>query len=323
MTHQSVRLDELRRALGPLPPAAVARIGQRIAQVLQERARADGDLGGHRVHIDEGGQVHLEDGPRIVDPRMRSPERGLEGAASAVDDLWALGVLLADAALGQAAHLSSDGTLLFDRALFPQRFVDALAVLVAPVGARVTRSAAAARIFFELEPRLGDGQAMLRDAVRRFRSTPLAAAGVLPGPTTLFDGTMPAPDDVQRMPDPPTIRIVDADVPLAPGLEPLRDTVDLEASSIEPKTLEMGRDAVLSVEELRCLAVVAEQAVGRRSGPVPSPPSASRARAVHAGDPVDEVVRSGSAVRTTWMIGAIVAVAVLVGLAFVAGMSLD
>lgn len=344
-------LDELCRAAGPLGPAAVCRVGQRVARHLQELGRADGALGPARVRIDEDGEVTLAPapGPGDGEQRFRSPERGAGGAATVADDLWALGLLLSDAAEGHPAPLSPEGAVVLDRARFPQRFVDALTVLVAPAGARLTNPGAAARIFFELEPRLGDGRAMLQHAVRRLRVSANAAPGAS-APATIFDGEMPGPLEPPRAPspaapapaatiDPPTIRDATADLPPSLGdLKPLRDTFDLDAAAVLPRTVEMGDSGKLPVEELRRVAALAEEAAARQRGGMPqssaepgepSSPGAGSAGPVAVEQPEgededldDAAAAFGMRSRTKMVIAAAVGAVVVVGLAFLVGMAL-
>lgn len=343
--HRPFGLDELCRAGGPLGPAAVCRIGQRVARHLQELGRADGAVGPARVRIDDDGEVTLARAPGAGDgePRFVSPERGASGTATIADDLWALGLLLAEAAQGGPVALSPEGSVTLDRARFPQRFVDALTVLVAPAGARLTNPAAAARIFFELEPRLGDGRAMLQDAVRRLRVAANAVTGA-PAPATIFDGEMPGPLEPPRAPlpttiDPPTLPIAPGDVPPSPGdLKPLRDTFDLDAAAALPRTVEMGDSGKLPVEELRRVAALADEAVARQRGgmavtsrerdevPASGAGSSGPVAKVHqeGGDEeLDDVVAAfGMRSRTKMAIALVAGAVVVAGLAFLVGMAL-
>jgi hypothetical protein len=92
--------------------------------------------------------------------RYLSPERRAGGARSAQDDLYALGVILLEAALGEPFELSGpDGTLdprVLD-GLIPDRLIDALAALLAPIDRRIQTADAVVRIFSGLEGALGDG----------------------------------------------------------------------------------------------------------------------------------------------------------------------
>jgi hypothetical protein len=230
----ALRLDVVCRAVGPLSLGAVARIGRQIAEQLLELheglGAVHGALSPARIVVKSTGDVELVDFGRARpdDPRFLSPERqASDGVPTASDDLWALGVLLADCALGAAFDVEKPIPALIGQ--LPERFTDALAVLVAPANARLTRAAAAVRIFSELEKRFlatrsDDGQAALRAAVE----TALAARRELP------------------------------------------DTIpDVAAVVVEPKTVELGRDGVLPLGELRRIAAVAQEMELRRRDMVP------------------------------------------------------
>lgn len=179
-----VRLDAL--ASVAIAPAGVARIGHQLARALAEiHGKAPvvchGALSASHVIADVNGNVRLRDLGRVRPAqslRHLSPERLVAMAPpSPADDLYALGVLLAEAALGHALPepaLDDAGGGSFDvhslEGALPSKLVDALAVLLAPLDERLHNAGAAVRIFSNLERHLGDGQASLRRTVADARS---------------------------------------------------------------------------------------------------------------------------------------------------------
>lgn len=182
-TGNGMSLEEIARSCGALPPAAVCRIGRQVALALverHERARS-GPHGGvalDRVRVLAGGDVILLDAatPAI---RTLSPERRVQGGRSISDDLWALGVLLADLALA-GAMLDSDGLSEANPEL-PPRLMDALHMLIAPKAERLTNASAAVCMLTEVEKNFGDGALLVRAALARSRGVDVAA---LTGPPT-------------------------------------------------------------------------------------------------------------------------------------------
>ncbi|MBI1949625.1 MAG: hypothetical protein HYS27_28320 [Deltaproteobacteria bacterium] len=176
-------LQEIVRCCGALPPAAVCRIGRQLALALvkrHERGRAGphGALTLERVTVLAGGDLALLD---AVAPAMRmlSPERLAGGGRSVADDLWALGVMLADLALAGAML---DGDRLSDaNPSLPPRLRGALDMLVAPAAARLTNASAAVCMLTEVEKDFGDGALLVRAALARTRGVDVAA---LTGPPT-------------------------------------------------------------------------------------------------------------------------------------------
>lgn len=176
-------LEEIARSCGALPAAAVCRIGRQVALALVERHERErsGPHGGvalDRVRVLAGGEIILLEAatPAI---RTLSPERRARGGRSYSDDLWALGVLLADLALA-GAMLDGDRLSEANPAL-PPRLMDALRMLVAPVGERLTNASAAVCMLTEVEKDFGDGALLVRAALARTRGLDAAA---LTGPPT-------------------------------------------------------------------------------------------------------------------------------------------
>ncbi len=187
----SASLDEIARCCGALPPAAVCRIGRQVALALVARHERDrrgphGGLALDRVRVLPGGDLVLHD---ALTPAMRtlSPERRLRGGRSVADDLWALGVLLADLAVAGALI---EGERLSDaNPSMPARLKEALDMLVAPAGERLTNASAAVCMLTEVEKEFGDGALLVRAALARARGHDVAA---LTGPPT----AQLAPDQV-------------------------------------------------------------------------------------------------------------------------------
>ena len=243
-----ITLDALVGLVGPLVPAAVGNLGRQIAGALVELHQrppvlCHGALGPDRVLIDDEGNARLVD-VGVARPastqRALSPERRLtHGAPSVADDLWALGVLLADAALGEA-HIVDD-QLHVSPAVgtppFPERLADALGCLVAPAPSRVKNAAAALRIFTELEPRL-------------------VRAGEISGAFSLRDAMRAARQIARNAPagDAPWTRRPAAE---AEGV-PTRTIAALE----HPTTMVMEREA-LGLSELQRMAALGQEAAAR------------------------------------------------------------
>lgn len=256
-------LEQLVELTGPLPPAAVCRVGRQIALALvdlHDRAPvvAHGSLGPDRVIIDDGGNARLAD-VGVARPTSRkryvSPERRRAWSKpSAVDDLWALGVLLADSIFGEVRIVADKLDLLpISRAAVPERLVDALSVLVAPASARIRNANAAVRIFTEVAFRLaavgeGDGTTALRAAMRSARDLSRPADPLPP----------PANDDVSK----DNLEVTQPEP--AFRVEPVE--------RVEPKTLLIEGGAVELVE-LRRMAAIAQEAAARAlpmRAPVPA-----------------------------------------------------
>ncbi len=276
-----------------LAPQAVCRIARQIAMVLvelHERAGvAHGALAADRIIIDGGGNARLLDvgcarpqGPH----RMRSPERQRsEGGPSTMDDLWALGVLLCDATLGTAlfdGEAISDANGLSARLVsagVSERLRDALSVLVAPMGARLTNATAAVRIFTELEKSLGDGAVALREALREVR----APRRIDHEPTDERART----DDKQRAPKTQSdithssalASANDGAAALAPlfsgfmkdaGVAVSSDPITLENNDTQPsnpRTMELTPDKVVGMRDLVRMSALAEEASKRANQP--------------------------------------------------------
>lgn len=242
-------LERLVELTGPLSPAAVCSVGRQIALALVELhgrapALSHGSLGPDRVIIDGGGNARLVD-IGIARPsskqRYVSPERRRSWSGPSIaDDVWALGVLLADAVFGEARIVGDKLDLLpVARAGVPERLVDALSALVAPENARLKNASAVVRVFTEVALRLaavgdGDGGKALRAAMKSARDSSRPAD---PLPAAANDDT--SRDDVGvTQPEPPS------------------------SATAEPKT--MFGDKTISVEEMRRLARIAEEAAAAR-----------------------------------------------------------
>lgn len=274
-------LEELVELTGPLPPAAVCRVGRQVALALVElhdRAPvvAHGSLGPDRVIIDDGGNARLAD-VGVARPTSRkryvSPERRRAWARpSSVDDLWALGVLLADSIFGEARIVADKLDLLpIARAAVPERLVDALAVLVAPESGRIRNAGAAVRIFTEVALRLaavgeGDGTAALRAAMRSARELS-RPPDPLPRVARAENDDV-TQDDVEVTQPEPAFRV--------PPVERVAERVaHPSAAPHEPKTI-MMQGGTVELDELRRIAAVAQEAA-TRALPTRAPPAAARA----------------------------------------------
>lgn len=171
-------LDTVSMLAGSLAPEAVCRVGSQIAMILVELHREPGSfhgaLSGERVLVDAAGHVRLADLGRARPEqlfRLLSPERrAAGGVGSPEDDIYALGGLLIEAALGRPLERTIGW--IDTRALggvLPERLIDALDALVAPSGKRLKNAAAVMRVFETLETMLGDGPARLKKAVEYAR----------------------------------------------------------------------------------------------------------------------------------------------------------
>lgn len=257
-------LEQLVELTGPLSPAAVCRVGRQVALALVElhdRAPvvAHGSLGPDRVIIDDGGNARLVD-VGVARPTSRkrylSPERRRAWARpSSVDDIWALGVLLADSIFGEARIVADKLDLLpISRAAVPERLVDALSVLVAPENARIRNASAAVRIFTEVALRLaavgeGDGTTSLRAAMRSARE--------------LSRPPDPLPPVVRAHNDDVTQDDVDITQPSPRFLGPPPvERVEPRVERNEPKTILMEGGTV-EMAELRRMAAIAQDAATR------------------------------------------------------------
>lgn len=176
-------LEEIARCCGALPPAAVCRIGRQLALALvtrhdREERGPHGGIALDRVRVLPGGELLLLEGAQ---PALRtvSPERRNDGRRSVADDLWALGVLLADLAL--AGAMLDDDRLSEANPELPPRLKDALHMLVAPEEERLTNASAAVCMLTEVEKDFGDGALLVRAALARTRGVDAAA---LTGPPT-------------------------------------------------------------------------------------------------------------------------------------------
>jgi serine/threonine protein kinase len=283
-------LDAINLVAGALPAAAVCHVGRQVALALVELHERSpvvfhGALAADRILVDDGGNVRLVDVGRARpqgSKRLISPERkSITGKPTAADDLWALGMILAESALGHP--LENDGFLdvrVLAGAL-PDRLVDALAVLVGPADQRLRNASAAVRIFTDLEKLYGDGSKALRTALAHARlgtafevddggrggpphsGAPLGDLDDPAGPITIPEGITPFQGILKEAGQ--------SDEHLQPN------TIELP---LEPRTVEMSRDSVLGLEELRRLAIA-----GMQPAPPPgSPPEVplARASAAHA-----------------------------------------
>jgi Protein kinase domain len=297
-------LEALQVQAGKIAPEAVCRIGRQVGLALvelHERAGvAHGALAADRILIDTGGSARLIDvgcarpmGPK----RLQSPERRKEvGRPSVLDDLWGLGVILVDAVLGGAADPSQDlpGFIAqLDTAALPERLGDALKMLVAPVGSRLTNAAAAVRMFTEIEKKLGDGSLALRKAVAETRRTvtapprepdtkdDLAGDGAddndgVTSPHTVPDGVRPFATLMRGLgADPgPQEPITQEPITQEPiTQEPVTQEQE-PTNPAAPRTVEMTPDRVLDVLQMQRMSQFAEEAARRTSGPVEKPTAA-------------------------------------------------
>ena len=199
-------LENLREQ-GPLPAGAVARIGRQIAEALDALHLAKDENGNplHILHrdvtpgnivVDRWGDAKLIDLgiARFADRqaertqvgflrgtmRYLAPELIHGDSYSAASDLWSLGLVLWEAALGRYAYpVEGDREVLAGilrgepMELFGgEKVDDALRAAIATLleiepEKRVTRAVEAAFRFAEIEPRFGDSRAQTAAAVQR------------------------------------------------------------------------------------------------------------------------------------------------------------
>ena len=168
-----------------LTPAAVLHVGAELARALEfvHGGRVTmGPLCADEVRFTPGG------GPTLSSLRgkgMPAPEVCVGGSPDAQSDLWSLGAVLLEAALGRsllADDIDVDGRMLVTMARgrpLHGRLLDVLRVLLVPATERLTNARAAAHVCRSVAHTLGDGAADLRaalEAVRRARvTTPLGA----------------------------------------------------------------------------------------------------------------------------------------------------
>ncbi len=265
-------LDALGLIAGALPPQALCRVGRQIALALVELHERPpflfhGALSAERIVVDDGGNARLADLGRWRPQdnlRLISPERrAVQGKPTAADDLWALGMILAELALGHP--LETGGAFLDVRVLagaLPDRLVDALAVLVGPAAARLRNATAAVRVFTELEKIYGDGARALRDGLAHAR---LGSAFSLGGDD----------DDDDEHP----VTQPDRDKALFGGMLKDAGADDAGPATVEiPRTIEMSRDAVLGVADLRRLLQGPQPAVDTVPLAVTDEPARPRVR---------------------------------------------
>jgi serine/threonine protein kinase len=197
-------LSQLRK-VGALPASAIVRVGREIAEALtviheatDETNRPLGmlhrDVTSANILVSKTGEAKLIDLgiARSVETQARQTQVGavrgtvrylapelLEGKKhSQATDLWALGVVLWESALGRVAVEGDDRTILAmilqgelmkyrpGEALDP-RLHDALTALLAKEGARLQKAKAAANIMRRLEVAFGDGRAAAASAVTK------------------------------------------------------------------------------------------------------------------------------------------------------------
>lgn len=197
-------LSQLRK-VGALPASAVVRIGREIAEALMviheatdEANRPLGmlhrDVTAANILVAKTGEAKLIDLgiARSVETQARQTQAGairgtvrylapelLDGKKhSQATDLWALGVVLFEAALGRVAVDGDDRTILMailqhelmkyrpGEALDP-RLHDALTALLAKEDARLQKAKAAANIMRRLEVAFGDGREAAAVAVQK------------------------------------------------------------------------------------------------------------------------------------------------------------
>ncbi|MCC7069985.1 MAG: serine/threonine protein kinase [Deltaproteobacteria bacterium] len=256
-------LYELRRA-GPLPPAAVATLGQELAGALDAIHSATDesgrplnvlhrDISPNNVMIDASGQARLIDLgiARSSDRQQKSTQIGVVkgtlrylapeilagGDHTRVTDLWALGVTLWEAALARYAvpgdevltiKAAMDGTLT---KLQPSEKVDpdlsdAIHALVAPNDRRLKNARAASAVFTRLAGRMAGGREALAAAVRA-ASAPAAPKGK-PASPSRSEAKAPPPDATELV----------SRTLLAPAL-PSKSDVDMVFTMTVPKELVM------------------------------------------------------------------------------------
>jgi hypothetical protein len=181
-----VNLETVLRATGTLPPAAVCRIGRDVAHALV-------DLHGRSlVGSPSAATIYVDVRGALLFPS------GSHGSAS--DDLYALGTVLAEAALGHplgaAAGIRTLGSGL------PDRLVDAIEVLTGAVERRVTNAAAAERVFGEIEKLYGDGAALLATAVEQVHNVRALRDTSPPRTMEMDAGAVLSREDLRRIAEP-------------------------------------------------------------------------------------------------------------------------
>ncbi|MDP2340801.1 MAG: hypothetical protein Q8O67_07585 [Deltaproteobacteria bacterium] len=160
---------------GAVPPAAVLCLGGRLAALVGGKDH----LAPERIVVDDGGGVTLHPGP--VGPRWLAPElRASSGTHATTADLWGLGRLLLELALGHpvqdnVADHADEARLKslvdIDGHLLQPRLVDVLmALLASSPEHRLQSPVAAARVFATAEKEFGDGETELIEVVKRSRA---------------------------------------------------------------------------------------------------------------------------------------------------------
>ncbi len=147
---------------GPVAAAAVLCLGRRLACLISSNVSISPEL----IVVDGGGGVMTQPGP--VAARWRAPEvRATPQVWSAAAELWSLGRLLLELALGDAVpdqladHVRDDklrALVDIDGAPLPGRLIEVFMVLMArsPLD-RLQLPLAAARVLADAETRFGDG----------------------------------------------------------------------------------------------------------------------------------------------------------------------
>ena len=295
-------LEALLLLVGALPPAAVCRIGAHVARALSQLPTCHGALTASVIQIDEaGGATLVPGGTRIPEGRLLSPERRVNQLPSTADDLWALGIVLADATFGVPCAPGPDGTLGIP-AKVPERLADALRVLVAPSaedphGGRWVSQAR------------GDGRAHLTRAIADARRS-----ADVHGPMTIPDATIA---DF-------TPALVVEQVPFVPSPQVLQP-VTVQLGRDEPRTMEMRDSGVVGVTELRRLSELAQEAARRKDAlkdalAVPPPAlAAPPAEPVLDRTVTDELPSSWARRNVGPLVAVALVVVALLVVAFVAG----
>lgn len=256
-------LYELRRA-GPLPPAAIAALGEQLASALDAIHNASDeegrplnvlhrDISPNNVMVDASGQARLIDLgiARSADRQQKSTQIGMVkgtlrylapeilggGEHTRATDLWALGVTLWESALARYAmpgdevltiKAAMDGTLasLLPGEQLDRDVKDSIQALVAPVGRRLQNARAANAVFSRLAKRHAGGKAALAAAVKTASATRAVPSGPPRAAPQAAEET--APDVTELVP-----RTV-----VAPAL-PSKSDVDLVFTMTVPKDLVM------------------------------------------------------------------------------------
>jgi hypothetical protein len=208
-----VNLEAVLRATGTLPPAAVCRIGRDVAHALV-------DLHGRSlVGSPSASTIYVDVRGALLFPS------GSQGTAS--DDLFALGAVLAEAALGHALGAAA-GIRTLGSGL-PDRLVDAIEVLTGPPEMRVTNAGAAERVFSEIEKLYGDGAALLAIAVERAHHVRALRDTSPPRTMEMESGAVLSREDLRRLAEPAKPPVHDGVTQaMKAGTPPLtRDTMKL------------------------------------------------------------------------------------------------